>query len=350
MKITHSQVNCSKGAIDIFRLRNAVGAEVVLSSLGAGIVEINVPDRDGVMADVTLGYKNPSDYLYDGPCAGKIPGRYANRIAFGKFTLDGKEYQLPINNGPNSLHGGPEGFQNQLWKATANEAEGFVEFTYFSADGEEGYPGNLTVTARYTWTDNCSLTLKMTAVTDAPTVINLTNHAYFNLDGENAGSVLEHELKLYAPSYLPTGESLIPMGELDAVESTPMDFLDFKTFAPDINADFMPLKIAKGYDHCFAIAPYGNGKLQDVAWLRSHRSGRLLTVATTQPGIQVYTGNWLKGAPESISGGQYDDYAGVALECQNFPDAPNEPQFPSSVLRPGQTYDQTIIFKFSTLK
>lgn len=347
MAISSQTFPSPKGEITLYTITNASGASVTLSTVGAGIISIRVPDRDGVVDDVVLGYKNPADYLYDGPCAGKIPGRYANRIANGQFTLLGKTYHLAINNGPNALHGGPEGFQNRLWKARQLTAD-TVEFLYHSVDGEEGYPGNLDVKAVYTWDDDCSLTLHLSAVTDAATVVNLTNHSYFNLNGESSGSILGHELRLAAPSFLPTGVSLIPTGEMDPVEDTPMDFLSFKKIGQDIEADFMPLKIAKGYDHCFVTEDYLSGKLRTVAQLKAALSGRILTVMTTQPGIQVYTGNYLAGAPESISGKAYDDYDGVALECQNFPDAPNQPQFPSADVTPEKPYDQTIIFKFST--
>lgn len=319
----------------------------MLSSIGAGIVGVWVPDKDGKLDDVVLGYNKHDSYVADGPCAGKVPGRFANRIALGHFTLDGKEYSLAVNNGPNALHGGPTGFQNRVWESRV-VSDNSVEFKYASADGEEGYPGNLTATATYTWDDDNKLTLRLRAVTDAATVVNLTNHAYFNLDGEASGSVLGQELKLRASRYLPTDATQIPTGELAPVEGTPMDFREFKALGRDINADFEPLKIGKGYDHCWVLDDYRKGELRPAATLRSDRTGRVLEVSTTQPGVQVYTGNWLKGCPESISHGHYDDYAGVALECQNFPDAPNKPGFPSATLRPGEEYDETIEFKFST--
>ncbi|MCH5325949.1 MAG: galactose mutarotase [Duncaniella sp.] len=327
-------------------LTNSGGASVMLSSLGAGIVGIWVPDRDGKLADVVLGYKDHKSYLADGPCAGKVPGRFANRIAHGRFVIDGREYHLAINNGPNALHGGPTGFQNRVWESRLT-ANGGIEFSYFSADGEEGYPGNLCVKALYTWDDDNRLTLRLTAQTDAPTVVNLTNHTYFNLDGEGAGSVLNHRLLLNASHFLPTDDTLIPTGELAPVASTPMDFTSSKPLGQDINADFEPLKFGKGYDHCFAIDGYRKGAMRHAATLHSPLSGRTLEVSTTQPGVQLYTGNWLQGCPESISGGEYADYSAVALECQGFPDAPNKPDFPSALLRPGETFDETIEFKFS---
>ena len=203
------------------------------------------------------------------------------------------------------------------------------------------------MTAEYTWSDANELTLRLGATTDAPTVINLTNHAYFNLDGENAGSVLDHELRLNASRWLPTDETQIPTGELAPVAGTPMDFTELKPIGKDIKADFEALRIGKGYDHCWVVDGYEKGTLREVAELRGPKSGRVMTVASTQPGMQIYTGNWLAGCPESISGGEYNDYDGVAIECQGFPDAPNKPSFPSPVLLPGQEYDETIVFRFS---
>ncbi|MCM1077474.1 MAG: galactose mutarotase [Bacteroides sp.] len=348
MKIQTETITSPAGEIKLYTLTNHSGSSVTLSSLGAGIVAVRVPDCNGRIADIALGYKNPVSYLADGPCAGKIPGRFANRIALGKFTLDGKEYTLAINNGSNALHGGPTGFMNRIWDSNADGNR--VTFTYRSADGEEGYPGNLSVKAEYTWSDDDKLTLHITAESDAATVVNLTNHAYFNLDGENSGSVLDHELLLRASNYLPTDDTQIPTGEIAPVKDTPMDFTSFKAIGRDINADFHPLKVGKGYDHCWVIDDYEKGRLKEVAELRSNKSGRSLVISTTQPGMQVYTGNWLAGCPESISGGSYNDYDGVAIECQGFPDAPNKPGFPSPVLRPGEKYDETIVFKFNTCK
>ncbi len=328
-----------------YTLTNSSGASVSLSNIGAGIVSVLVPDKDGNMADVALGYKNPLDYFADGPCLGKVPGRYANRIAKGKFTLDGKEYELPVNNGPNHLHGGPEGFQNKIWESRI-ENDG-VEFMYCAEDGEMGYPGAVKVVARYEWSEENELRLTFTAESDAPTVINLTNHAYFNLDGEDSGSVFDHELRLNASEYLPTDETLIPTGESEPVAGTPMDFVTAKKIGRDIKADFPALKYGKGYDNCWIIDGAEDGVIQEAAELYSARSGRVLTIYTTQPGIQVYTGNWLAGCPESKSGKAYADYDGVAMECQKFPDSPNEPDYPSTVLRPGEIYEEAIIWAFS---
>lgn len=344
MKIENRVVNSPKGEITIYKLINENGASVEISTLGAGIVSICVPDKNGNLADVVLGYVNPADYIYDGPCAGKVPGRYANRIAKGKFTVNGKEYNLAINNGPNALHGGPEGYQNQIWNSKIDGNS--VVLTHFSPDGDEGYPGNLIVSAKYTWTDANELTLELQATSDADTVINLTNHAYFNLSGEGSGSVLEHKLKLEAHKYLPTDDTLIPTGAFDEVEGTPMNFISEKRLGDEIKNDFPALKYGKGYDNCWVIDNW-DGNIKDVAVLSDEKSGRVLTVATNQPAIQVYTGNWLEGCPVSKSGLQYHDYDGVALECQGMPDAPNKPQFPSQLLKAGDIYKRTIIFKFS---
>ena len=317
---------------------------MMLTERGAGIVSIVVPDRNGVMGDVVLGYRNEESYLADGPCAGKIPGRFANRIDGGRFTLDGKEYQLVKNHPDYQLHGGPDGFSNRLWKASQiSDTE--VVLTLDSPDGDQGYPGNMHVEATYTWGEDNSLTLSIKATTDAPTILNLTNHTYWNLDGEDSGSILNHVLRINASRWLATSEALIPTGELAPVEGTPMDFRTAKPIGRDIKADFPALKYGKGYDNCWVLD--GAPGLKLAAELSSAASGRRLEIWTDQPAAQVYTGNWLDGSPLSKSGRSYRDYDGVAIECQGFPDAPNHPDFPSCVLRPGETYSRTIIFKLS---
>ena len=252
------KTSCGK-EIYLYTLKNASGAYVQLSSVGAGVVSVVVPDKDGALADVCLGYPDPMSYFGDGPCAGKVPGRFANRIALGKFTLDGVEYTLPVNNGPNHLHGGPKGFQNRVWES--REHEGGVEFLYYSEDGEMGYPGAVKAVARYEWTEENELRLTLTAETDAPTIINLTNHAYFNLNGEGSGSVLGHTLRLNASEYLPTSDSLIPLGESEPVAGTPMDFVNEKVIGADIKADFPALNYGKGYDNCWVIDGYEPGQI-----------------------------------------------------------------------------------------
>ena len=292
----------------MIHLTNKSGASVMLTERGAGIVSIVVPDRNGVI------------------------------------TLDGKEYQLVKNNPGYQLHGGPDGFSNRLWKASRiSDTE--VILTLDSPDGDQGYPGNMHVEATYTWSDDNSLTLSIKATTDAPTIINLTNHTYWNLDGEDSGSILDHVLKLNASRWLATSEALIPTGELAPVEGTPMDFRTAKPIGRDIKADFPALKYGKGYDNCWVLD--GAPGLKLAAELSSAVSGRRLEIWTDQPAAQVYTGNWLDGSPLSKSGRPYRDYDGVAIECQGFPDAPHHPDFPSCVLRPGETYSRTIIFKLN---
>ena len=347
MKITRELWGHAPCGKDIFRytLVNTSGAFVRLCDVGAAIVSIGVPDRDGKLADVVIGYNDPLDYFSDGPCSGKVPGRYANRIAKGRFSLDGKEYTLPVNNGPNHLHGGPQGFQNHVWESRI--VDDAVEFLYYSEDGEAGYPGNLKAVAHYQWSDDNALKLTLTAQTDAPTVVNLTNHAYFNLNGEGNGNILGHELKLNASEYLPTDETLIPTGAVDPVAGTPMDFVTAKPIGRDIQADFPALKYGKGYDNCWLIDGALPGQLNTCAELYAPESGRVLEVLTTQPAVQVYTGNWLAGSPKGKCGRSYFDYDAVAIECQHCPDSPNQPEFPTTVLRPGEVYEEAIIWAFS---
>ncbi len=347
MKIEHFTATSPKGEIDLYKLTNDNGASVTLSSLGAGIVSVIVPDAKGVMDDVVLGYSNAADYFYDGPCAGKVPGRYANRIAKGLFSIGDKNYSLAINNGPNALHGGPEGFQNQIWKSKI-VGDNTIVFTYHSVDGEEGYPANADIEASYTWTEDNKLILKLSATSDGDTIVNLTNHAYWNLDGHNSGDILNHELWLACSNYLPTDDSLIPTGEIATVEGTPMDFTEPKLIGRDIKNDFPALNYGKGYDNCWMVDDWKPGVIREVARLSSDKSGRILTVSTTQPAAQVYTGNWLAGSPINKSGRSYNDYDGVAIECQHTPDAPNHPQFPSTLLHKGERMSEEIVFSFST--
>lgn len=346
MKITKRTVSSEQGEISLFRIENTSGASVELSSLGAGITSVKVPDKFGEIAEVALGYADPKDYMADGPCMGKIPGRYANRIDKGHLEIEGKTYQLNINNGPNALHGGPTGFQNRIWNSEM--IPNGVRFTYVSKDGEENYPGTLRVMAEYKWSEDNTLSLEMKATTDAATVVNLTNHAYFNLEGADSGSVLNHKLQIKSSTYLPTDETQIPTGEKAPVKDTPMDFTEPKEIGIDINADFQPLKIGKGYDHCWAIDGWEKGKLvEGSVMLAAPSSGRMLTISSTQPGVQIYTGNWLAGCPLNKSGRSYNDYDGVAIEMQGFPDAPNKPGFPSQELKPGEEYHETILFSFT---
>lgn len=348
MTITTSKYPSPKGDITLYTLTNRSGASVTLSTLGAGIVAVVVPDRDGKLADVAMGYEDPKDYFYDGPCSGKIPGRYAGRIGKGQFSIGDKHYQLAINNGPNALHGGPEGFQNRIWNA--KPVSDGVEFTYFSADGEEHYPGNLTVRALYTWSEDNTLTLRMYATTDATTIINLTNHVYYNLGGHDSGTSLDHLLKLNARTYVPTDETLVPYGRIDAVEGTPMDFSYEHPLRTFVEEDFAALKNGKGYDSSWVIEDHEPGKISLAAELTDPVSGRKLTVSTDQPIVHVYNGNWISGSPKGKGGYEYHDYDTVSIECQDFPDAPNHSNFPRVILEPGEMYARTIVFNFSTVK
>ena len=347
MEVLEKTYPSEKGDISVIKIKNRNGAYVVLSSFGAGVVEVGVPDRNGKIGNVALRYARISDYIYDGPNMGKIPGRYANRIAEGKLTIDGKEYQLGVNLPPHHLHGGKDGFSNRNWKSEI--FENGVRFTYISADGEENYPGELRVSATYRWSEDNQLSLDIEAECDRETVVNLTNHTYWNLEGADAGTALHHELKMKAHGWLPTDKTQIPTGEIAPVAGTPMDFTEWKELGRDIREDFEPLKIGKGYDHCWAIDDWSEGKLiTDAVELRDRKSGRIMRITSDQPGVQVYTGNWLKGSAPNCSGRGYDDYDGVAIEMQGFPDAPNQKQFPSQSLKPGEVYRRNIMFSFGT--
>ncbi|MDE6644580.1 MAG: galactose mutarotase [Muribaculaceae bacterium] len=346
MAVKIEKVASKFGEITLATITNSKGASVVLSSLGAGVTEINVPDATGNIQNVITTYADPADFMADGPCAGKTPGRYANRIANATFSIDGKEYKLKATNGPHHLHGGPTGFQNRIWDTTV-EDDDTVAFTRISPDGEEGYPGALDVRVAYTWNDDNELTIHYTGVTDAPTILNLTNHTYFNLAGENSGDILDHELKLACSRWLPTDEGQIPTGEIATVEGTPMDFTAAKPIGRDINEDFEALHIGRGYDHCFVADNWVPGRLAPIAWLRDPKTGRELTISTTQPAVQLYTANWFGGeTPLNPEGRPYQNREGVALECQHFPDSPNHQNFPNTVLREGEVFDETIVFSF----
>lgn len=344
MKLQKKTFASPKGEIVQYTITNDKGTEVVLSNLGAGIVAIKLPEADGSKTDVVLGYDDPEAYFADGPCAGKTPGRYANRIAKGHIEVDGKEYSLPINNGPNHLHGGPEGYQNRLWKAE-EISDNSVRFSLHSPDGDCNYPGAVDATVTYTWSNDNALKIEYSAKTDAPTYINLTNHTYFNLDGHSSGTVLNHLLKMNCSTYLPTDETQIPLGAPAPVAGTPMDFTKETAIGAHIKDDFEALKIGKGYDHCYMVDGY-NGTVKEVATLSSPRKGgHKLTVYSNQPAAQVYTGNWLAGCPEGKGGYTYSDYDAVAIECQGAPDAPNNDKLPSQRLNPGEEYKRVIVFE-----
>lgn len=347
MDISSKEIQSAKGTFRVFSLVNSHGCEVGLSALGAGITAIKVPDARGRMDDVVLGYARPADYLYDSACAGKTPGRYANRIARGRFSIDGHEYSLGINNPPNALHGGNDGFHNVVWSAEPHN--GGVRFTYHAADGEEGYPGAMDVAVDYEWNDDNELTIRYEATADRPTIVNLTNHVYFNLAGEGSGSCLRQRLRMNCHRWLPADDTDIPLGEILPVENTPMDFLHAKTLGRDIDADFYNMRAGKGYNHFFFVDGWnGDGQIRPVAVLDDSVSGRRLSVYSTQCGAMLYTGNWLAdNLPAGKSGRRYADHDGVAIECQGAPDAPNHPSLPCQVLRPGETYRHVIKYAFS---
>ena len=323
-----------------YRLTNASGAYVELSSVGAGIVSVVVPDKDGKMENVVLGYDDPMSYFADGPCAGKTPGRFANRIAKGRFTLDGKEYELPINNGPNHLHGGPKGFQNQVWESRLNGEA--VEFLYDAEDGEAGYPGNLKAVVRYEWDEDNSLRITYTAESDAPTVVNLTNHTYFNLKGECGTDVLSHVLYIDADSYTPTDSDSIPTGEIRSVKGTAFDFTQLKPIGSDIGADDEQLKMCRGYDHNFCL----NDTAGAVITAGEESSGIVMNVYTDMPGVQLYTGNFLDGTKTGKGGYPLIKHAGFCLETQFYPDTPNQPSFPQCNVRAGEVFRSTTRYEF----
>ena len=350
MEITQELAGYSaKGeAIVCYTLTNSKGAYVKLSNLGANITGLGVPDRNGAIKDVVPGYADIRQYFQDPPYFGKSVGRFANRIAKGRFTLEGKEYRLAVNNGENHLHGGPQSMCVQLWVSRVEEGGEAVSFAYLSPDGEENYPGNVQVTVTYRWSEENRLYVDLKAVTDKTTIVNLTNHTYFNLAGEGSGSILDHILQLNAQKYLPVDPTCIPLGDPAPVEGTPFDFRTPKPIGQDITMDNEQLSIGHGYDHCWCL-PSTDGKLQPAATLSDPVSGRCLTLETTQPGIQIYTGNWLDGNGKDKNGNPHKNRYAVALECQNYPDSPNHASYPECILKPGSLYYQKIIYSFGVI-
>ena len=335
-------------AVVLYTIRNANGCEVQLCNIGASIVSVKCPDRDGRIDDVVLGYKDCMSYFGDGAASGKSVGRVANRIARGRMTVEGVEYNLEVNNGPNHLHGGSRGFANRLWDARVETNR--VVFSLTSPDGEQNYPGELYVEAGYYFSDDNELEITYMARTDKTTVVNLTNHVYWNLAGEGSGkSILDHELHLNCSRVLEMDPTQIPTGRYLDVKDTPQDFTTWRRFGDEILSEFNHMKDFKGYDHFFVLDDWKPNILSPIGELRCEASGRRVEVLSSQAGAMVYTGNWLAGGcPVTKSGGRYEDYAGVAIECQNYPDAVNHADFPSVVLRPGDTYCQKIVFRLGT--
>jgi len=343
--------SCStkKNEMDLksYELTNANGMKVVITNFGGRVVSLLAPDKDGKLEDVVLGYDSLKEYLKENPYFGALIGRYGNRIAKGKFTLGGKEYHLPVNNGENSLHGGPMGFHNVYWEVTPVN-HNYLKLTYHSKDGEAGYPGNLLVTVGYTLTETNEFSIDYEATADKETVVNLTHHSYFNLAGAGNGDILNHELTIYADYFNAVDSGLIPAGEPKSVEGTPFDFTTPHKIGERINQDDEQLKFGKGYDHNWVLR-----KARAVMWQAARvvepASGRIMDVWTTEPGMQFYSGNFLD--KEIGKGGKaYPFRSGFCLETQHFPDSPNRPDFPSTVLKPGEKYFQKTLYKFDVVK
>ena len=333
--------------VELFTLTNAHSLEVRCTNYGGIILSLRVPDKRGRPDDVVLGFDNLDGYLQKQPYFGAIIGRYANRIAEARFTLDGKQYSLAANDGLNSLHGGDRGFDKVVWKAEHLENPNGVGviFTYLSKDGEEGYPGNLNVKVTYTLSDQNELIVDYEAITDKATPLNLTQHTYFNLAGEGRGDILGHELTLNADRFTPVDKTLIPTGELRSVKNTPMDFTKPTVIGARIHENDEQLELALGYDHNFVINRAGPD-LVFAARVREPGTGRVLEVSTTEPGVQFYSGNFLDGTNTGKHGHVYQKRFGFCLETQHFPDSPNHPDFPSTILKPEEDYRSRTIYKF----
>jgi aldose 1-epimerase len=353
-KIEHAVVQTPFGklpdgrAVTLYTLTNGAGVEARVTNYGAILVSLKVLDRAREPRDVVLGYDDLAGYLQDKAFLGATVGRYANRIAGGKFTLDGKTYQLDVNDGPNHLHGGARGFYSRLWTAeTAQGTEGpSVKLTYVSPAGEEGYPGTVRLTVSYTLTADNALRIDYHGTTDAPTLLNPTHHSYFNLSGDPTQTILDEELRIDADQTTPVGPGSIPTGKLAGVAGTPMDFRRPTRIGAHIDAHDPQLVLGHGYDHNWVLRH--PGRLREAAEVFDARSGIVMQVLTDQPGLQFYSGNFLDGTIHGKRGIVYQRHAALCLEAQDFPDAPNHPSFPSAVLRPGQVYHQTTIYRFST--
>lgn len=338
-------------AVSLYTLVNANGLKMEVSDYGCIVTSLSVPDRNGKMDDIVLGYDTVAEYIEATPYFGAVVGRYGNRIANGKFTLDGKEYKLTCNNDPGgipcALHGGIVGFDKVIWDSevvSADDAVG-IEFTRVSPDGEEGYPGNLDVTVCYWLTDDNELKIDYTASTDKATPINLTHHSYFNLGGHTSGTILDHEMMIAADSITPVDKGLIPTGEFMPVEGTPFDFREPTAIGARVDDEHEQIKFGHGYDHNFVIAD-ADGSMKLAAKVKDPKSGRWMEVYTTEPGIQFYSGNFLDGSNIGKGGHPYRHRTGFCLETQHYPDSPNQPNFPSTILEPGETYRHTTIYKF----
>lgn len=335
--------------IDLYTFTNSNGVEVSITNFGGRVVRALVPDRSGEIADVALGFDGLDGYLEKNPYFGALVGRYANRIAGAQFALDGKTYHLAANDGSNSLHGGTKGFDKVVWTPSETSVEGqpALQLDYLSVDGEDGYPGNLKVRVVYRLTEGSELSVEYLATTDKKTVLNLTNHSYFDLSGQGKGNVLDHVVTIYADRFTPVDHNLIPTGELKSVDGTPFDFRRPVRVGERIDEKNEQLKLGIGYDHNFVLNRDRDGVLL-AARAAEPKSGRVLEVLTTQPGVQFYTGNHLTGAVKGKGGVAYGFRTGFCLETQHFPNSPNEPGFPSTELAPGAEFRQTTVFRFTT--
>jgi len=347
---THFGTTPGGADVYLYTLRNGAGMEVAVSDYGAAIVSLKIPDPTGRIQDVVLGYNNLSAYLSrKNQYLGATIGRYANRIAKGRFALNGRQYQVPANNGPNSLHGGSTGFDKRIWSAedVTDPAGRQLKLRYLSEDGEEGFPGNLDVHVSFQLADRNELHIGYSATTDRDTVLNLTNHAYFNLAGEGNGDILQHKVTLFASRFTPVDETLIPTGEFRNVAGTPFDFRKSTAIGARLEDSAGQIRRAGGYDHNFVLDE-GEEKLVLAARVTEPTSGRVLEVLTTEPGVQFYSGNFLDGSTVGKSGRKYSFRSGFSLETQHFPDSPNQPAFPSTVLKPGQRFQSTTVYRFSS--
>jgi aldose 1-epimerase len=351
-QVTKQIVEMTHGLpLEVYTLKNRRGMEAKITNFGGTVVSLTAPDRTGKFGDVVLGFSDVADYLKPHPSFGSAIGRFGNRIAKGRFMLNGVEYKLAVNNGENHLHGGIKGFDDVYWTAEEYKSRlgPAVRMTYLSKDGEEGYPGNLQVTMIYTLTNQNELRIDYTATTDKDTVVNLTHHSYFNLAGEGNGDILNHRLKLNAARFTPTDAGSIPTGELRSVKGTPFDFLTPHTIGERINQDEEQIKFGGGYDHNFVINGQ-MGVLRQAAVVTEPTSGRVMEVWTTEPGVQLYTGNFLDGTLTGKSGKPYARRTGFCLETQHYPDSPNKPNFPTTTLKKGATFKSTTIYRFSASK
>jgi aldose 1-epimerase len=337
--------------VDLYTLTNASGMEVAITNYGGTVVSIKAPDRSGKIADVVLGFDSFEGYLNNTPFFGVLVGRYGNRIAKARFTLDGHEYHLAPNDNGNTLHGGLQGFDKRRWKAkdVSTKDVPALELAYLSKDGEEGFPGNLSVTITYSLTPKNELKIDYAATTDKVTVLNLTNHSYFNLAGQGEGDALSHLVMINADRFTPVDATLIPTGELKSVAGTPLDFRKPTPIGARIDANDQQMKFGRGYDHNFVLNRKDDGLIL-AARVTESSSGRVLEVLTTQPGLQFYTGNFLDGTLHGKAGKVYPRRSAFCMETQHFPDSPNHPQFPTTVLKPGEHLESTTVFRFSTVK